>query len=131
MPSVIEWEYAAKGGEGRIYPWGDAVLDQTRANYCDKRCLELHPDWMWPDKNADDGWNSTSPVGLFPAGASNQGLLVMVGNAAQWTSTAVSLASRNVRGGGWDLRARYLRNSARTALPPSHWFDNVTIRCAR
>jgi formylglycine-generating enzyme required for sulfatase activity len=131
LPSAVEWESAAKGGEGRIYPWGDAVLDQTRANYCDKRCLELHPDWMWPDKNADDGWNSTSPVGLFPAGASKQGLLDMVGNAAQWTASAATLPSRDVRGGGWDLYARYLRNSARTALPPSHWFDNVTIRCAR
>ena len=131
LPSAIEWEYAAKGGEGRIHPWGDDAVSQERVNFCDKRCAELHPDWMWPDKTQDDGWEATSPVGLFPAGASRQGLLDMVGNAAQWTSTPSGLPARHVRGGGWDLYARYLRNSARTSLPPSHWFDNVTIRCAR
>ena len=131
LPSAIEWEYAAKGGEGRIFPWGDADVDATRLNYCDKRCGELHPDWMWPDKLQDDGWNSTSPVGSFPAGASKQGLLDLVGNAAQWTTAVAGLPARQVRGGGWDLYARYLRNTSRTTLPPSHWFDNVTVRCAR
>ena len=131
LPTAIEWEFAAKGGEGRVYPWGSADVGPTRTNYCDKRCGGLHPDWMWPDKKADDGWAATAPVGSFPLGASRHGLLDMVGNAAQWTATPHGVQAREVRGGGWDLYARYLRNSARTALPPSHWFDNVTIRCAR
>jgi formylglycine-generating enzyme required for sulfatase activity len=131
LPTVQEWEFAAKGREGRVYPWGNQKPDATRANYCDVQCGKLHPDWMWPDKTIDDGWAATAPVGKFPAGASRDGLLDLVGNAAQWTTTQTTLPARQVRGGGWDLYARYLRNSVHTSLPPSHWFDNVTIRCAR
>lgn len=131
LPTEQEWEFAAKGGEHRVYPWGDEPVSGTRANYCDAKCHDAHPDWTWTDRSQDDGWASTSPVGSFPAGASRQGLLDLVGNAAQWTSTDGAEGTKQAKGGGWDLYPRYLRNSGHVRLNPARWFDNVTVRCAQ
>lgn len=131
LPTAEEWEYAAKGGESRIYPWGDAPVTAARANYCEKQCAKVHRDWNWSDKTQDDGWSYTSPVGSYPEGATKDGLLDMAGNAVQWTSTSYDAQTKEVRGGAWDLYGRYLRASARARRPPSSKFDTATIRCAR
>ena len=131
LPSVDEWEYAAKGGEGRIYPWGNQPVTAARANFCEARCFQLHVDWTWTDRSQDDGWASTAPVGSYPAGASKHGLLDMAGNASQWTSSDGPPGTKEARGGAWDLYPRYLRTSTRIKLRPAGWFDNVTVRCAQ
>ena len=131
LPTADEWEHAAKGGEGRMFPWGHDPVTATRANFCEKRCFQLHIDWTWTDRTIDDGWESTSPVGSYPQGASKHGLLDMAGNAQQWTSTDAPLGTKEARGGAWDVYPRYLRSSARVELLPTGWFDNVTVRCAQ
>ena len=131
LPTAEEWEYAAKGGEPRVHPWGHGEVTAQRANFCEKRCFELHIDWTWTDRSQDDGWQSTSPVGTYPAGASRHGLLDMAGNAAQWTASDYSPGFKEVRGGGWDQYPRYLRSSTRVKHLPTQWFDNVTVRCAQ
>jgi len=81
LPTEAEWEKAARGTDGRRFPWGDQAPTGTLANLCGSEC-RAEP----RESNVDDGFIETSPVGSFPAGASPYGALDMAGNVLEWVT---------------------------------------------
>jgi len=70
LPTEAEWEYAATGGDGRRFPWGDEPPRRNQANVNAQAAV--------------DEFSQTSPVGTFPSGASPFGCLDMAGNVMEW-----------------------------------------------
>ncbi len=78
LPTEAQWEKAARGGlMGKKFPWGDHDPDGTQCNFADK-----NTNYSWSDKNADDGYERTAPVGSYPA--NGYGLYDMAGNVWEW-----------------------------------------------
>ena len=109
LPTAVEWEYAAKSGESRIYPWGNEPPTARRAKF------ESH-----------DG---TVPAGSRPGGATALGLLDMAGNVWQWTATSDRRVFRELRGGGWADPAGDLRASHRNSFSATVRHTDIGFRC--
>jgi formylglycine-generating enzyme required for sulfatase activity/glyoxylase-like metal-dependent hydrolase (beta-lactamase superfamily II) len=160
LPYAAQWEKGARGTDERCYPWGNEKPDGTRANYADINFWKKYNNSRPADKNIDDGYTETSPVGSFPAGASPYGLLDMAGNVWEWCydifqddyysisayrnpsgppDTGIKDQTRANRGGGsWTDRSGHitpegghnLRSAARTGDEQNSSDDHMGFRVA-
>jgi len=139
LPTEAEWEYAFRGTDGLIYPWGNS-FDGSKLNYCDLNCDQPHA-----DDQHNDSYSKTAPAGNYPQGASWRGVLGMSGNVSEWVADWYSDYSseplsnpmgpesgneKMIKGCSWFFHPTYCRGAARPSVDPDTRFDYLGFRCA-
>jgi len=128
LPTEVEWEMAARGIEGLIWPWGNQWQEE-RAN------------------TAETGLLTLCPSGSYPLGKSPFGCFDMIGQVYEWTQSIyqtypyqaddgredlVAAGARTLKGCSWGVRGTFFtRSSYRFFQPPTHRHSDIGFRCAK
>jgi formylglycine-generating enzyme required for sulfatase activity len=121
LPTEPQWELAARGADGRLWPWGNEKPTALRCNFA----LRV---------------GGTTPADMFGDGASPYGVLDLAGNVWEWSSSLYlpypyagrddpqASGLRVVRGGCYDSPARHVRCASRVGINPRYGYDDVGLR---
>jgi sulfatase modifying factor 1 len=113
LPTENEWEKAARGRDGRLWPWGN-VWDFGKCN---------SGGYEW--KGERDGYIYAAPVGEYTAGVSPYGCYNMAGNVQEWVAEGYS------KGGGFNSYPTWVASFVRQHYEPEYRYFSLGFRCAR
>lgn len=120
LPAHEQWEWAARGGEDFLFPWGN-TWSPTKANWGEFDVIKT------PVAGAIDGFAWTAPAGQFKDGKSPSGLYDMAGNVSEWVQGTGRFGE--VRGGSWTSNPFALRTTVKKRVVATDRRTDVGFRC--